>query len=176
LIGDERNVMYQVGGVAGVALGTDQPGRAARLLGAIAAFQEASGFTAVFSDPAIVEIMLATKAALGAEAFQRLWEAGRAMPWPDAVADALAVLDAGVSPPPHTVHTAPASQVEAFDLTRREREILTFLCQRLTDHEIADALFISPYTASKHVSNVLGKLGVANRREAAALAARHALV
>jgi predicted ATPase/DNA-binding CsgD family transcriptional regulator len=63
----------------------------------------------------------------------------------------------------------------AFDLTRREREILALLCQRLTDQEIAESLFISPYTASKHVSNILGKLGVANRRQAAAFAARHGL-
>lgn len=38
-----------------------------------------------------------------------------------------------------------------------------------------EALFISPKTASKHVSNILGKPGVANRREAAAIAVRHAL-
>ena len=37
-------------------------------------------------------------------------------------------------------------------------------------------VFSSPYTASKNVSNILGKPGVANRREAAALAARHGLV
>ena len=61
-------------------------------------------------------------------------------------------------------------------LTRREQEVLSLLCQRQTDHEIADALFISPYTASKHVSNVLGKLGVANRREAAAFAVRLGMI
>ena len=60
-------------------------------------------------------------------------------------------------------------------LTRREREVLALLCQRQTDPEIAAHLFISSYTASKHVSNVLGKLGVANRREAAAVAVRHGL-
>jgi non-specific serine/threonine protein kinase len=63
-----------------------------------------------------------------------------------------------------------------FDLTRREREILTLLCQRLTDPEIAERLFISPRTVSRHVANLFLKLDVSNRRDAAALAARHALV
>ncbi|MCA9876844.1 MAG: response regulator transcription factor [Thermomicrobiales bacterium] len=75
-------------------------------------------------------------------------------------------------PPPSP---GPAPRV-ALGLTRRERQILSLLCQRLTDPEIAEQLFISPYTASKHVSNVLGKLGVANRREAAAFAVRHGLI
>jgi non-specific serine/threonine protein kinase len=61
------------------------------------------------------------------------------------------------------------------DLTHREQEVLGLLCQRLTDAEIAERLFVSPYTASKHVSNILSKLGAANRREAAALAVRHRL-
>ena len=74
---------------------------------------------------------------------------------------------------------APASQANGprgFDLTRREREILSLLAQRLTDPEIAEALFISRKTAGHHVSNILGKLGVASRRDAAAIAVRHALV
>ncbi len=63
-----------------------------------------------------------------------------------------------------------------FGLTRREREVLALLCQRLTDPEIAARLFISPRTASFHVANVLGKLGADNRREAAGVAVRHRLV
>jgi DNA-binding NarL/FixJ family response regulator len=49
------------------------------------------------------------------------------------------------------------------------------LCQ-LADPEIAERLFITTETASNHVANILTKLGATNRREAAALAAHHALV
>ncbi|MCD6033226.1 MAG: Bacterial regulatory protein luxR family [Thermomicrobiales bacterium] len=49
-------------------------------------------------------------------------------------------------------------------------------CQRLTDREIAAQLFVSVRTVEGHVTQILGKLGVASRREAAALAARLTLV
>ena len=64
-----------------------------------------------------------------------------------------------------------ATLADAWGLTPREREVLALLAQRLTDAEIAETLFISPQTASTHVKRVLAKLGVANRREAAAAAA-----
>ncbi len=56
-------------------------------------------------------------------------------------------------------------------LTRRELDVLRLIGRHQTDKEIAEALFISPYTASTHVKHVLTKLGVANRREAADYAA-----
>jgi predicted ATPase/DNA-binding CsgD family transcriptional regulator len=62
------------------------------------------------------------------------------------------------------------------ELTPREQEVLALLCRRLTDREIADQLFIGHRTASNHVGNILAKLGASNRREAAALATRFALV
>ncbi|QFU92331.1 helix-turn-helix transcriptional regulator [Amycolatopsis sp. YIM 10] len=55
-------------------------------------------------------------------------------------------------------------------LTPRELEILRLVTAGKSNREIADELFISAKTASVHVSNILGKLGVANRVEAAATA------
>jgi DNA-binding CsgD family transcriptional regulator/tetratricopeptide (TPR) repeat protein len=57
-----------------------------------------------------------------------------------------------------------------FGLTAREVEILRLVTDGLANREIAERLFISAKTASVHVSNILGKLGVANRVEAAATA------
>jgi DNA-binding NarL/FixJ family response regulator len=74
-----------------------------------------------------------------------------------------------------TIPSAPSPQVQ-FDLTRREREVLTLLCQRLTDPEIAERLCLSSRTVESHVRNILAKLGAENRREAAAIAARMTFV
>ncbi|HYX61540.1 MAG TPA: AAA family ATPase [Streptosporangiaceae bacterium] len=59
-----------------------------------------------------------------------------------------------------------------FGLTEREREILLLLAAGRSNPQIAGALFISPKTASVHVSNILAKLGVDSRVEAAAVAHR----
>ncbi|MFJ6213123.1 AAA family ATPase [Streptomyces sp. NPDC092296] len=60
----------------------------------------------------------------------------------------------------------------ALGLTARERDVLRLLARGCTNRQIAAALYISPKTASVHVSNILAKLAVGGRGEAAALAHR----
>jgi DNA-binding NarL/FixJ family response regulator len=60
-------------------------------------------------------------------------------------------------------------------LTPREREVVALVGEGLSNGEIAARLYISPKTASVHVSNVLAKLGMASRAEIAAYAAREGI-
>lgn len=74
-----------------------------------------------------------------------------------------------------SLRAAPAAvavPVEPFGLTTREREVLRRVAAGYTNRRIAEELFISPKTASVHVSNILAKLAVSSRGEAAALAHR----
>ena len=66
----------------------------------------------------------------------------------------------------------PADELARFGLTEREREVLVRLAAGRSNPEIARELFISAKTASVHVSNILAKLGVSGRVEAAAVAHR----
>ncbi|WP_037730576.1 helix-turn-helix domain-containing protein, partial [Streptomyces roseochromogenus] len=67
---------------------------------------------------------------------------------------------------------APADPAAALGLTSRERDVLRLVSAGRTNRQIAEELFISPKTASVHVSNILSKLGVSGRGEAAATAHR----
>ncbi len=65
---------------------------------------------------------------------------------------------------------APEDAIGTLGLTEREIEVLRLVAAGRSNREIAGELFISPKTASVHVSNILGKLNVASRGEAAATA------
>jgi DNA-binding NarL/FixJ family response regulator len=71
------------------------------------------------------------------------------------------------------LESSPDAGVAGFGLTSRELEVLRLVATGRSNREIANELFISPKTASVHVSNIMGKLGAASRGEAAAKA--HAL-
>jgi DNA-binding NarL/FixJ family response regulator len=64
----------------------------------------------------------------------------------------------------------------AEPLTEREREILVLLAQGVPNKEIADKRHIAEGTVKNHVSNILGKLQVQNRTQAADLARKRGLI
>jgi DNA-binding CsgD family transcriptional regulator len=114
-----------------------------------------------------------------------------AVPLRDAVADLARRARVDVEPtdptPPATMAAAappddPAGGPEAvtltarFGLSAREIEVLRLVGQGQSNAEIGHTLYISPKTASVHVSNILRKLGVTSRVQAAAIAHRTGLL
>jgi len=169
--------------------------RSARLFGAASGrLQATGGAHSLPAREAYEQAEATARQALAEEEWLSAYAAGRSLPLAQALAEAdefVAAVAEGKSaatprptagdsdqsaPQGDAKDSSAARPVTAFDLTRREREVLALLCQRLTDPEIAARLFISPRTASSHVANVLGKLGAANRREAASIAVHHQLV
>jgi ATP/maltotriose-dependent transcriptional regulator MalT len=69
-----------------------------------------------------------------------------------------------------------ADEATRLGLTSREREVLALVALGRTNRQIAEELFITENTAGVHVSNILGKLAVGGRGEAAAVAYRLGLV
>jgi len=61
---------------------------------------------------------------------------------------------------------------DTFGLSKRELEVLGLIAKGRTNREIGDRLFISQKTVGVHVGNILAKLGVSGRVEAAAVAIR----
>lgn len=99
----------------------------------------------------------------------------------DELADAIRSAHAGrptLAPEAAQVLIQASRQPEqpGFDLTEREREVLSLLVKGMSNNEIADRLVVSRSTVKFHVSSILSKLGVASRTEAVALALNNKLI
>jgi DNA-binding CsgD family transcriptional regulator len=142
---------------------------AARWSGAEAGMREALGMELPAARRAGHErTIAAVRDALVEAAFAAAWEEGRRDPL-GAVA-ALVNQGALVDAVARTADDDGRGGISV--LTARERDVLRLVAQGRTDREIASALYVTRRTASKHVSAILGKLGVQSRAAAAAVAAR----
>jgi len=167
-LGERNEVIEGLEDIATAATKCGQAERAVRLLGAASSLRDAISLAPWEAERAAQEQTTATaRLALTNSAFKAAWNAGRILTRAQAIAEALALTHEFAAIP---LRAAPV------DLTRREQEVLALLSQRMTDPEIAERLFISTKTASNHVANILTKLGATNRREAAAIAVKHALI
>ena len=111
--------------------------------------------------------------ARAAEALREAHQLAASLPSEPVLADIEAVsrrTRLSVEPP-----VAPVLEEAAIDqlgLTPREAEVLSLVAAGQTNRQIGEALFVSEKTASVHVSNILRKLGVSSRVDAAAVAQR----
>lgn len=77
----------------------------------------------------------------------------------------------------HSPSPAPDAPGEDFiDLTEREREVLHLVVDGRTNREIADALYLSPFTVKTHVKHIYAKLHVSSRAAATRKALRGGLL
>jgi predicted ATPase/DNA-binding CsgD family transcriptional regulator len=109
------------------------------------------------------------RTAMGDAAFDADYTAGRTLDLAQALKLATDTAAGDGAPP---AGQPPPDPLARFGLTEREREVLSLLAAGQSNPQIGRALFISTKTASVHVSNILAKLGVSGRGEAAAVAHR----
>jgi DNA-binding NarL/FixJ family response regulator len=80
------------------------------------------------------------------------------------------------APAPQSPDPVPESVTVQVDLTDREAEVLQLIATGATNREIAEQLVISEGTVKNHVSNILSRLGLRDRTQAAIFAREHRLV
>ena len=70
------------------------------------------------------------------------------------------------------VRNGPTTAPELADLSEQELKLLGHIAQGLTNRQIAEQMFLAEKTVKNYVSNILGKLGLERRTQAAVLAAK----
>lgn len=94
----------------------------------------------------------------------------------DELTDAIRTVHAGKTRIPSVVAERLAERVSGAELTTREHEVLRLIVRGLSNREIGNQLHISEATVKTHINNLLSKLGVSDRTQAATTALQRGLV
>jgi len=172
---EDRHLLVDIGrcleAYTHLAADTGDSIQAARFLGAFDALNlpvtASSGDLGPVADGCRTREMLRAK--LGEAEFTQGYQDGRALSAADAVTLALAYTPTA---PPSRDDPA---QRTGVSLSPREREVLGYMANGLSNQQIADTLFLSVRTVTSHVTSILTKLGVESRTAAVAYAIRAGL-
>jgi predicted ATPase/DNA-binding CsgD family transcriptional regulator len=166
-----------IGGLAGLG---GHHAQAARLFGGAQALQEHVRAPHPPAGRALLERMvLSTRAALGKEQFISHYSAGQACPLEQLLLEAETVLQtipSSLASTSSASFPSPSVSSALSVLSQREREILALVATGLTDAQVAQHLFLSPRTVSKHLQSIYTKLNVNTRSAATHFALEHGLV
>ena len=139
----------------------------------MAAVRHSVGHRITWNSVSEPETLDSARTAVGADRFAAAYSEGLAIALPDAVTLALSIRP-DMAAAAHSMLAAPAA--DQYGLSPRELQVLRLLSEGKSNDAIGEALFISPRTASTHVANILGKLGVGSRAAAVAVALKRCLV
>jgi predicted ATPase/class 3 adenylate cyclase/DNA-binding CsgD family transcriptional regulator len=178
-VGDNRDIVLYVEGLADVVAAQGESTWAARLWGSAEALRETMGTPIWPIERARYErTVAAARASLGEKAFAAAWAEGRGMTPEQALAaqgstmvSSASTTGGQSSAPPDT---SPITYPDG--LTAREVEVLRLVAQGLTDAHIAEQLVISPRTVNTHLTSIYGKIQVSSRSAATRYAIEHHLV
>ena len=163
--GDRVGAAEALEAVAGVAAAHDQPDRALRLLAATDRFCDDTGIVRLPVQAKRAERhTAAARSQLDRDDAEEHWAAGRLLSLDEAVAYARRGRGQRQRP-----------QIGWSALTPTEREVVRLVAEGHTNAEVGQRLFVSVHTVKKHLAHVYSKVGINNRTELVAEAARRDL-
>lgn len=175
-VGEAWMIAFYLEGQAELALAAKHADLAARWLGAADAWRTRHNAPLLGIDPASRQVFTTSREQLGEQAYGHAFAAGQRLSLEEAVKEVQATLTPVAAGDDDASETGTVPDwATARGLTPREYEVVQLLARRLSDREIAETLFVSPRTVHGHVASILGKLGVASRRDVALVAAQHGL-
>lgn len=173
-VDDRWTVLGALTGLASIAARHGQAEQAVTLLGALDQRIDHIGVAVESAQREMLDRTIdAVADTLGCDRLAALRIAGHRL----SLREAIAVGTGVTVPSPISEQERPRRSTNGVDaLTRREIEVLRLVAAGRSNPDIADALFVSVRTVRAHVGNILAKLGVTNRTEAATVAIHRRLV